>query len=424
MSPNNRRIEPRWHYAWTMMLVSMFVILIGGSFSTLSGLISTANEGEVDGGALNLAVALNMVCYGLAAPFGAALVGRYGFRKIVSGSVFGIALGALVLSTAPSSMTAVLGWGLLVGTGTGGVSMTLAAVLANVWFYQRRGLVTGVLTASTVVGQFGFQPVIAGLIEVTDWRFALTTMGAATVLVAIIAMSLLRNRPEDIGTRPYGAPDDYTPTEGARSGNALGDTFRALLVNIRRPVVWTLFLVFAMCGATTNGIMWSHFVPSAHHHGMAVAAGALLLSVMGFTNIFGTLLSGWLTDRVAVWKILTVVFVFRGVFLALLPIWLGPSITPWIVGFSVAFGVLDLATVPPVIRAAYAVDPQGGGILFGWINLAHQVGAGLMSLVGGFIMQAELDSVLWVASGIVCLVAGVTSALFLRRISPNRVTAV
>ena len=65
----------------------------------------------------------------------------------------------------------------------------------------------------------------------------------------------------------------------------------------RTRTFWALAGGFAICGATTNGLIGTHFIPSAHDHGMPETTAAGLLAVVGVFDIVGTIASGWLTDR-------------------------------------------------------------------------------------------------------------------------------
>ena len=96
-------------------------------------------------------------------------------------------------------------WGVLVGAGTGVTSMVLAAVVATRWFDQRRGVVLGALSAANATGQLVFLPMLAGVVETSGWR----TRGAdrrrgRRAWSSSIVFLFMRDRPGDIGLRPYG----------------------------------------------------------------------------------------------------------------------------------------------------------------------------------------------------------------------------
>ncbi|WP_101253885.1 MFS transporter [Streptomyces barkulensis] len=168
---------------------------------------------------------------------------------------------------------------------------------------------------------------------------------------------------------------------------------------------------FAVCGASTNGIMWSGFVPAAHDHGMPPTVAASLLALIGVFNVAGTVVSGWLTDRHDPRLLLALYYGMRGVSLLLLPSLLGPEAHWPLIVFVVFFGLLDVATVPPTIAltAVRGIYGEGGGaIVFGWTLAFHQLGAGVMAFAGGALRDAlgSYDAA-WIVSGALCAVAAV-----------------
>ena len=54
----------------------------------------------------------------------------------------------------------ILLWGIVVGFGTGLTALVLGATVATRWFTARRGLVVGMLTASSATGQLVFLPLL------------------------------------------------------------------------------------------------------------------------------------------------------------------------------------------------------------------------------------------------------------------------
>ena len=120
----------------------------------------------------------------------------------------------------------------------------------------------------------------------------------------------------------------------------------------RTGTFWLLAGGFAICGATTNGLMWSHFTPAVHDHGMAPTAASSLLALIGFANIAGTISAGWLTDRIEPRALLAVFFLIRATALAILPTIFTSEIDAGLIAFAVAFGILDVATSNTATRAA------------------------------------------------------------------------
>ncbi len=190
-----------------------------------------------------------------------------------------------------------LAWGVLIGLGTGSMALVFAATVANAWFVKRRGLVMGILTAGGAAGQLVFLPLVAYLVEATSWKIASLLIAAAAVAVLPLVVALLRDRPADLGLAPYGGDHLVTPPRPVR-GNAAGLALAALRQAASTKAFWALAGAFAICGATTNGLIGIHFIPSAHDHGMATTTAAGLLMLVGVFDIVGTVASGWLTDRI------------------------------------------------------------------------------------------------------------------------------
>ncbi|WP_416976063.1 MFS transporter, partial [Streptomyces sp. 4F14] len=119
--------------------------------------------------------------YGLTAPFAAALMDRFGIRRVVAVALAVIALGSGLTVWMESAWQLILCWGLLVGLGSGSMALAFAATVTNRWFTERRGLVTGVLTAASASGQLIFLPLLSWIVETYDWRPAAVTVALAAL---------------------------------------------------------------------------------------------------------------------------------------------------------------------------------------------------------------------------------------------------
>jgi MFS family permease len=318
-------------------------------------------------------VSVNLVLYGLTAPFAAALMERFGLRRVVAAGLVLIAAGAGLSVLAQAAWQLVFTWGVLIGLGTGSMALVFAATVANAWFVKRRGLVMGILTAGGAAGQLVFLPLIAYLVEATSWVVASLLIAAAALLVLPLAVALLRDRPADLGLASYGG-DRMIELPTTRS-NAAAAAVGALRHAARAKAFWALAGAFAICGATTNGLIGIHFIPSAHDHGMATTTAAGLLMMVGVFDIVGTVASGWLTDRIDPRLLLVAYYTFRGVGLVLLPWLLAATIHPSMVLFIVVYGLDWVATVPPTAVLCRRIFGDQGTIVFGWCS--HRISSAL-----------------------------------------------
>ncbi|MFE1367054.1 MFS transporter [Streptomyces anulatus] len=404
-TPPSRRTF-RIHRAWLMAAVAGAAIVTAGAFTTVPGLLVTPLHEEYawERGQIALAASVNMVLFGLTAPFAAALMDRVGARRVVMGALLLVAAGALLTGVMTRPWQLVAYWGVLIGLGSGCLTMTFAAGITARWFDRRRGLVTGALSSSSHLGQLLFLPLLAWSVGRFGWRPPVVTLALVALAVAALVFLLLRDHPADVGAKPYGATE-FVPRPPPVPG-AAGRALRVLLRAARTGPFWLLAGMFALCGASTNGIMWSNWAPAAHDHGMRATAAASLLSLVGIFSALGALLAGWLTDRFDPRRLLTVCFAVRALTLLALPLVFAAEVTAPMLLFVAVYGLVDVATVPPVIELARRVYGEDGPVVFGWTNAAHQLGAGASAYLGATARDVlGTYDVVWAALAAGCLVA-------------------
>ncbi|MCQ9180967.1 MFS transporter [Streptomyces sp. IBSBF 2953] len=398
--------------AWWVATVAGVAIVVAGAFSTMPGILQDPLRQEFhwSRGSISLAASVNMVLYGLTAPYAAALMDRFGIRRVVVAALGTVAAGAVLTTVMSAAWQFTLFWGFLVGLGTGSLSMTLGTTVTNRWFTARRGLVTGILSSGSVLGQMVFLPALSWTIARYDWRPALISLALAALAVVPLVCLVLRDHPADLGRRPYGSTA-FVPRPAPVPG-AARRTVTVLRGAARTGPFWLLAGAFAICGASTNGIMWTHFTPAAHDHGMPVTTASTLLAFIGVFNVVGTIATGWLTDRMDARRLLAVYFLLRGLLMVSLPLIMTATVSPPMLVFVISFGLLDLATVPPVIALCRTFYGDDSAIVFGWTNAAHQIGAACASLLGGVARDTfgSYDFV-WLALGAACAAAALLSVV-------------
>jgi sugar phosphate permease len=395
----------RIHYAWVVAAAGFLTLLAGAAFRGVPGVVMVPLQGEFgwSRATISAAVSINLVAFGLSGPFSAALVQKVGLRKVVTIALAMIATAAALSPLVEQPYQLYLLWGVLCGTATGAVAPVLAAMIATRWFAQKRGLVTGMLTAANSTGQLIFLPLMSHLV-VHRWRWAMAVPAAAALLAIPVAGLLMRDRPADIGVAPYGGTS-IEPPPVAPPSNAL----RVLNEAIRTPTFWALAVSFFVCGATTVGLIAVHFIPAAHDHGMPETTAASMLAAMGVLDIAGTTASGWLTDRVDPRYLLFWYYALRGLSLVLLNHALQYQNYTLIV-FVAFYGLDWIATVPPTVAiAARHYGPEKAGIVFGWVFTFHQIGGAVAAYLAGLVRGYEGNYLLvFVASGIMCGIAAAT----------------
>ncbi|MYS72342.1 MFS transporter, partial [Streptomyces sp. SID5926] len=217
--------------------------------------------------------------------------------------------------------------------------------------------------------------------------------------------------------KPYGA-QEFVPKPAPVPG-AARRALTVLFAAVRTGPFWLLAGTFAICGASTNGLIQTHFVPAAHDHGMPITAAASLLAVIGVFDVVGTIASGWFTDRFEPRRLLAVYYALRGVSLLFLPMLLAPSVHPPMIFFIVFYGLDWVATVPPTLALCREHYGDDSAIVFGWVLASHQVGAALVAFICG-VARDHFGSydVVWIASGALCAAAALMALVIRRRPVP------
>jgi MFS family permease len=378
-------VGAKYHRAWIVAGVAFVATVGAAGFRATPGVLINPLRQEFgwSTSVISAAVSVNLILFGLTAPFAAALMERFGIRRVVAAALLLVAAGSGLTVFMRASWQLVLCWGILVGLGTGSMAMSFVAMVTGRWFVKRRGLVTGVLTAGGATGQLAFLPVLATLIARYGWRAAALTVAGCAVAVVPLVLLFLRDHPASVGLPAYGA-EEVTPLPPRTTG-AARRAVTALRDAAKTGTFWLLAGSFAICGATTNGLIGTHFIPAAHDHGMPQTTAAGLLALVGAFDIVGTVASGWLTDRYDSRLLLAMYYGLRGLSLLVLPGLLAATLHPTMLVFILFYGLDWIATVPPTIALCRERFGDAGPVVFGWVFASHQIGAALAASAAGII---------------------------------------
>src|SRR5438128_5552545 len=414
------------HYGWVMVGVTFLTALITAGTVGAPGVFIVPLQQEFGWTTAEISGALSIrfILFGLMAPFAAALLNRYGLRNVTLSALL-IVVSALVVSLAMTEVwQLMLLWGVVIGIGTGMTALVLGATVAARWFVARRGLVVGILTASVATGQLAFLPLLATLTDRYGWRVALALVCVMLGVAAFAVLLIMRDRPSDLGLRPFGdVGAEPLPAPPPNNAPIVAAALGTLRDASKSRVFWILFATFFVCGASTNGLVQVHLIPMFLDYGIPQVQAASLLAAMGIFDFFGTIVSGWLSDRYDNRWLLFWYYGLRGLSLVFLPFtdftFYGLSL------FAVFYGLDWIATVPPTLRlTAQRFGPERANLVFGWIFAGHQLGAGVAAFGAGLsrTVYATYLPAFFVA-GALCIVAALIT-LVISRPAPKPAVAV
>lgn len=375
------------HYGWVMVGITFLLVTVTAGIRSAPGVMITPLKEDFGWSTsqISWAISLSILTLGFAGPVSGRLIDRHGIRPVI--------IGFLIMGTAGVAATFLMQalwqmyvfWGVLVGFGAGGTSIVLSATVANTWFQERRGLVTGILGGAASAGQLVFILLLAFIVDAWGWRAAVGLMGVVAGAVVLPGtFILLRSRPQDVGLTAYGSLPGQLPLASDQRIVPMKEALRA-------GDFWLLAISFGVCGFTTIGLIGTHFIPHATEHGFSEKQAAGMLSLIGGFNVVGTIASGWLTDRYSARKLLALYYFLRGCSLLALPALSGTGI-PMMSAFAVVFGLDYIATVPPtVMLTANRFGRRSVGTIYGWITFAHMAGGAAAAALAGEIHDRSGD---------------------------------
>ncbi|WP_444999201.1 MFS transporter [Halomonas mongoliensis] len=376
---------------------SLLLIVLGSLVVTLAmglrhgfGLFLEPMSAELGWGrgVFAFALAIQNLLWGLSQPFAGALADRFGAaRVVVTGGVL-YALGLLFMGLSESALGMTLSAGVLIGLGLSGTTFSvILGAVGRAVAPEKRSMAMGIVSAAGSFGQFAMLPGTLGLLEWFGWSAALLVMGAIAALMLPLG-AMLRDRPS-----PKAAGDISLGAALNEAANHRG--------------FWLLCLGFFVCGFQVVFI-GVHLPGYLFDNQIAVQVGSTVLALVGLFNIFGTYAAGWLGGRYAKPRLLTWLYLIRGVVITLFLV--APLSPGSAYLFGIAMGLLWLSTVPltnGIVASVFGVQHLSmlGGIVF----LFHQLGSFMGVWLGGLLYDLHGDyAVVW---NIAILLSVVAAAL-------------
>lgn len=332
------------------------------------------------------AIALQNLIWGIAQPFTGAIADRFGaMRAVVVGGIL-YAIGLVLMGYSDSAFSLSMSAGLLIGIGLSGTSFSvILGAVGRAVPLEQRSMAMGISAAAGSFGQFAMLPGTLGLISWLGWSAALLALGLMVALIVPLA-ALMKDKP--------------LPMQGHEQ--TLGEALREA---VGHSGFWLLSLGFFVCGfqVVFIGVHLPAYLVDRH---LPATVGTTVLALVGLFNVFGTYIAGWLGGRMSKPKLLTGLYLLRGVVIIA---FLWAPLTVWTAYlFGIAMGLLWLSTVPltnGTVATLFGVRNLSmlGGITF----LFHQIGAFLGGWLGGYVYDHTGNyDLVWHISILLSLLAG------------------
>ena len=385
--------RPAWQTPALILACGCLIAIIGFGPRSALGLFLTPMSSLHGWGreVFALALGIQMLMWGAAQPFVGAIADRFGpFTVLCTGAVL-YAAGLAWMAHASSPAELYLSAGFMTGFGLAGVSFTVViGAFGKLLPAQWRSLSFGLGASGGSFGQFLFAPVAVGLNGVFPWQTTLMIFAAVVLTIIPIAFGL---------SAPRGGSPGATPARQQSVSQALREALA------HRSYIY-LVLGFFTCGFQLFFIT-VHLPAYLVDRGLSADVGGWTVGVIGLFNIVGSILAGYLSDKMPKRYLLAAIYFLRSaaivIFIAL------PASTLSALFFGAAMGLLWLSTVPPTNGLiALMFGTRWLTMLAGFAFFSHQVGGFLGVWLGGVVFErtGSYDVIWWFA-----ILLGVLSAV-------------
>jgi MFS family permease len=369
---------------------SLIALIAFGPRSTLGFFLtplSSANHWGRD--VFAFALALQNLLWGVGQPLGGIIADRFGSVRVLCGGALLYALGLALMAHTTSAPLLDLSAGVLIGFGLAGCSFPVVlAAFGKIVPIQYRSIAFGFGTAAGSFGQFLYSPVAVALMDTFGWQQ--TLMIFAVSMLAVLPLSTALATP----------PSEAAHTAGSQSlRQALGEAFA------HRSYV-LLVLGFFTCGFQLQFIT-VHMPSYLVDRGLSAQVGGWTIATIGLFNIVGSVMAGWLGDRMPKRYLLSTIYFLRAA--AILAFISFPVTPATCIAFGAVMGLMWLSTVPPTNGIiALMFGTRWLATLAGFAFFSHQVGGFLGVWLGGIVFDrtGSYNMVWWLA-----ILFGVLSAL-------------
>lgn len=378
----------RFFYGWIIVGAGFLISVIGMGTRYSFGVFFKSMETDfgMTRGMVSGLFSLYMVISCIIAVLSGWAIDRKGPRKVVllMGVFTGLSL--VLTSLVHASWLLLFTYSLLLGMGTG-PTFGLANTTTSRWFVKKRGFSLGITASGGGVGAIVFAPFATYLISDFDWRTAFIVIGVLSGLILIGVSLLFVKDPRDLGLFPDGAGSE--PQKVGSSKPALLDTRSggfSLAQAYRMPQFWFLAFTWVFASLSLHMIL-VHVVPYAVDSGITPMDAALIISLIGFSNIPGRLAMGRISDAVGR-KAPAVACPLLQCAVLFCLMWAHEL---WMLyTFGIVFGFLwggGGTTVAAIIGDTFGVRSLGS--IMGWMSGAWALGAAIGPAIGGYIFDVS-----------------------------------
>ncbi|MDA1128253.1 MAG: MFS transporter [Chloroflexi bacterium] len=410
-------ISTKVHYAWIVIAIAAFMHMAGGSIRQAFGVLIVPLEEEMgwNPATITLAYALASITGALLAPLSGICTDIYGARKVILVGIATFAIGAVMTGVVSAVWHLWISYGLFLGVAQACFNVPIITT-ASYWFRTHLGYGVGFLQASHGLGPAIMAILVSVLITGASWKIAFWSVGIIGGLIMLLLMAFFRNRPSDLGIRPFGALESEGPMKDrdpARERLRV-KAFRNSMQST--STFWKLVSIHFL-GCVSHSIVIIYVIPIAVLAGMEEVAAAGVLSTLALVSVSTRFLTPVISDYIGARGTMATAFIWQGLPVLML-FW---AHDPWqFYLFAVIFGIGyggEGSAFPVINRQYFGRGPMGSS--FGWQAFGAGSGMAMGAWAGGALFWL-FDS--YAATILVSTATSVVGAIVIMSMEPtNRI---
>jgi sugar phosphate permease len=170
--------------------------------------------------------------------------------------------------------------------------------LVTQWMPKKKGLANGFTTMGHNLGSALYVPLIAALIGAYGMGKGMTITGIAAICIAIIAIFVIKNTPQEAGQ----LPDNVTPEVYEREYADMGDSNESRWTVgelLKTKEMWLVAIIIGINQMVTTGVM-SQMVPRNMELGFTQPKAIALMTVCALVGLGGSFAFGFLDQKLGV----------------------------------------------------------------------------------------------------------------------------
>ena len=415
---DKKRRSERVHYGWYIVAASFMILCFNAGARYAFGVMfkPIIKEFGWGRGEVSLVFFVNMVIFAVSLLIVGKLYDRYGPKWVVIISTIFISTGFMLTSFIHSIGQFFFSYGILAAFGIAGTAVPLMATLTSKWFDKWRGFAVSLSVSGNSIGQFALVPLFSFFALNYGWRASYLYIGIIMLVVNILlAFFVIKGDPRHFGLKPYGFVEEKEGGDGRQPpvSSAGSSMDMGIKQAMRTSAFWFFAIVMFICGGG-DYFATIHLIPLATDFGISPMTAGNMLALYGLMSLAGVLIAGPVADLMGSKIPIILTFVLR-VLLFVMLIQYKNEVSFYV--FAFAFGFTHLITAPltPIlIGRLYGFTYLG--ILTGFINTVHFLGAGFWPYMAGIIFDKTGSyQLVFILSAILAFVAVIAMLLVKER---------